>query len=464
MTGANQIGFLPGDAAVNTDNIISSSKKDSNGDNKVMFAMFMRQTSVAQKDVSKVDSNSVDGSYNEFKYKESNIERKDVNPIKEKLDSSKDKIEDFEEQVVEKVSEVLEVDEEQLVETMEMLGFTPIDLLDPAKLAEVTVELTETVDSIELLTSDTFKALMMDLSEMVEELIDELELTPNQFDELVAMMEVAESVEITPELTEMIEETVAKPDNDANLEMPIKSAEVEDTQELETSEKTPENEMTETVMSSEVKEDDAETESSGFEFKQEHKSDNESNEVVTHHVVTEQQVVEGDYTVQVEPAVDSYMSTDTVEIIEQIVEKVRTSVNSEISTMEMQLNPENLGKLYINISSKEGNVSAQIMATNDLVKEALENQMIELRENLSQAGIKVDALEVTVASHEFERNLEQDQSRQEQEGARQEEMSNNRRRNISINSLDDLAGLMTEEESLVAQMMLDNGNSVDLTA
>lgn len=32
-----------------------------------------------------------------------------------------------------------------------------------------------------------------------------------------------------------------------------------------------------------------------------------------------------------------------------------------------------------------------------------------------------------------------------------------------MSSMDELAGVMTEEESLVAQMMRDNGNSVDMT-
>jgi flagellar hook-length control protein FliK len=33
-----------------------------------------------------------------------------------------------------------------------------------------------------------------------------------------------------------------------------------------------------------------------------------------------------------------------------------------------------------------------------------------------------------------------------------------------MDSLDELSGLMTEEEILAAQIMKDNGNSVDLTA
>lgn len=71
--------------------------------------------------------------------------------------------------------------------------------------------------------------------------------------------------------------------------------------------------------------------------------------------------------------------------------------------MEMQLNPENLGKVYVNISSKEGVIHAQLAASNEAVRAALETQVADLRQNLNQAGVKVDAVEVTVASHEFER-------------------------------------------------------------
>jgi flagellar hook-length control protein FliK len=33
-----------------------------------------------------------------------------------------------------------------------------------------------------------------------------------------------------------------------------------------------------------------------------------------------------------------------------------------------------------------------------------------------------------------------------------------------VDSLDEISGLMTEEEALVAQIMKDNGNSIDFTA
>ena len=108
-------------------------------------------------------------------------------------------------------------------------------------------------------------------------------------------------------------------------------------------------------------------------------------------------------------------------------------------------------------------MNAQFHATNEVVKEALEAQIATLRESLNQAGVKVDSIEVTIASHEFERNLEQNhQNPEEQMNGREQNVQ--KRRNLNLDSLDELTGMMTEEEALVAQIMKDNGNTVDFTA
>jgi flagellar hook-length control protein FliK len=160
----------------------------------------------------------------------------------------------------------------------------------------------------------------------------------------------------------------------------------------------------------------------------------------------------------------SYTSVDALDLIEQVAENVKVVLANDSTSMEMQLNPENLGKIYLNVSTKEGMVNAQIAAQNEAVKEALETQIATLRENLNQAGVKVDAIEVTVASHEFEKNLEQNEHRGEQQQAEEASAQPSARRSIRMDSLDELSGLMTEEEILAAQIMKDNGNSVDLTA
>jgi flagellar hook-length control protein FliK len=154
---------------------------------------------------------------------------------------------------------------------------------------------------------------------------------------------------------------------------------------------------------------------------------------------------------------------DVDEIIRQIVDYVKVTASNDETTLEMQLNPEHLGKLYIELTAKEGNVSAHITAQNEAVKEALEAQMITLKENLNQAGVKVDAVEVTVGSHEFEKNLEQNARNEEQEAERKEAASK-QMRSIRLDDLDELSGLMTDEEALVAQMMAEQGNTMNLRA
>ena len=154
---------------------------------------------------------------------------------------------------------------------------------------------------------------------------------------------------------------------------------------------------------------------------------------------------------------------DTLDLIRQVTEFTKVTVREAQTTMEMQLNPEHLGKIYIEVTTKEGNVSAHIMTQNELVKEALEAQMAELKQSMNQAGVKVDAVEVTVGSHEFEKNLEQNAKQDERQAEEQEKASPKTRR-INLDELDELSGVMSEEEALVAQIMADHGNSVDYTA
>ena len=181
--------------------------------------------------------------------------------------------------------------------------------------------------------------------------------------------------------------------------------------------------------------------------------------------VAQQQTVRSEEFILPQEAPLPYASqADAYDLIDQIAKNVRVSVSGLETSMEMQLNPEHLGKIYLNITEKEGAVRAQIMTQNTVVKEALETQLVELRQSLNQQGIKVDAIEVTVSTHEFEQNLEQNARHGEQMRQQMEESQKQTRRNLNLNDLDGLTGLMTEEEQLAAQIMRDNGNQVDLTA
>ncbi|MDF2944509.1 MAG: hypothetical protein K0S01_3367 [Herbinix sp.] len=98
--------------------------------------------------------------------------------------------------------------------------------------------------------------------------------------------------------------------------------------------------------------------------------------------------------------------TQLRDIANQIIERIKVSIQPDQTSMELQLNPENLGKVNLSIQSKNGVMTAQFLVQNDISKEAIESQLHTLRETLNQQGIKVEAIEVTVATYAFEQNQE----------------------------------------------------------
>ena len=146
-------------------------------------------------------------------------------------------------------------------------------------------------------------------------------------------------------------------------------------------------------------------------------------------------------------------------IMDQILEHMDIKLNAEESTLQMQLHPEELGTLQVTISAKEGVMTAQFTAESEAVKAVLENQIIQLQDKFDQQNIKVDAIEISVATHGFEQNLQQD----DHDGNYQEEEKKSRVRKIDLGSLEAMEDL-PEEDQVVADMMQLHGNRVDYMA
>ena len=126
----------------------------------------------------------------------------------------------------------------------------------------------------------------------------------------------------------------------------------------------------------------------------------------------------------------------------------------------MQLHPASRGTVQVQIASRGGAVTANFITQNEAVKAALESQMVQLIERFDEQGVKVEAIEVTVQTHEFERNLEQGRGRGQQN---EEPAKKGRIRRINLNDAVSMEN-MEEEDALAADMMAANGNTVDYTA
>ena len=399
-------------------------------------------------------------------------------------------VEEFAKEVQKEVKELLGVDDAQLEAAMKELGLTYQDLMDPVNLANLVMNLTGEDDQLGLLMNADFQELMQNVEVLSKNLLQELGMTPQEVAEVFAQLE-QNAAQITEEVPQQMQEVT---DTQADV---LKVQQTDDVQITE--QKSQVTGLTETnaaatesvesdgnvqnveePVSQEVRVENDQT-ASQQEGQQEEAPENsmtteddasllQQNDTTEKSIFTEhtfQQTVQtirtDNITAAPTTAVPQNVVFNTLDVIRQVSEFTRVMYQGDTTSMEMQLNPENLGKIYVQVTAKEGVVTAHLAVQNEIVKEALENQTIQLRENMNQQGIKVEAVEVTIASHEFERNLEQNQQGSAQDEQR-EQASKSPRRNISMNQLDELSGLMSEEEMLVAKIMRDNGNSVDFTA
>ncbi len=124
----------------------------------------------------------------------------------------------------------------------------------------------------------------------------------------------------------------------------------------------------------------------------------------------------------------------------------------------------NLGTVNVHLSEKQGTLTAEFTTQNEAVKTAVENQLVQLKEQFEQQGIKVDAVEVSVAEKRYGTN-DQD-SKDTAEDAEQSSKVKTRSRRINLSGSGEDTGdseEIDESDMIVADMMARNGNKIDYT-
>ena len=162
-------------------------------------------------------------------------------------------------------------------------------------------------------------------------------------------------------------------------------------------------------------------------------------------------------------SVEEHMQTvqQVREIVQQVVEQIRVQVTADTSEMHLQLNPENLGKVHLSVAMKDGHVTAQFVTENALAKQALESQIQQLRDTLSEQGMKVDRVEVSVSDFDFAQGNQA--NAEEQKEQQKNNMAKSLQRNLKLSDITDDINL-TEAEQVAVQMMRSNGGQVDYIA
>ncbi|WP_443594900.1 flagellar hook-length control protein FliK [Agathobacter sp.] len=387
---------------------------------------------------------------------------------------------DISSQIVERVTDDLDISEDELNNAMQLLGLTAMDLLNPANLAALYCEVTGSVsDPQALVLNADFTALFNDMSEIASENTAQLDLlsqlTASDEGEILntdiissadapGTAEAAGGVNTAEKTVDISYDNTTASGQNINDNADEAADSTQDGSYQNTDEGTSSG-KTGTGVTSGENTDKTQTKvqvdnslDNSDERVLHHEDDAHSENLALHVSGSEQLNTDTSFELS-QPQNRSHV--DTTDIIRQIVDSISISNTTEESAIELQLTPESLGRMYINVSQKNSEITARIAVSNEAVKEALQTQMVNLKEALNNSGIRVNEVEITVASHEFERNLEQGAAND----SRQQESTNSYNgSNSSDSSIDSDMLPPHDRERLVTQIMRDNGNSVDFTA
>ncbi len=375
-----------------------------------------------------------------------------------------DKVKEVTDEIRDKIKEEFDVTDEDIERALEVLGMTMMDLLDEGNLTDFVVELTGMENAVELLVSPEISGQLSDVSDFIQETItklsEELDIPANELTELLKDAEadfgvIEEQPSDIP--VEVIVETTEQTAETTNTKPHAEMERSENNDDRQVKEKETDlilSEEKEVVLKEEKAPQEKQTsQNSQGDFVKHDTPEPAVNPVINNFADAVGEVFEMRFDERVNP----------VQIIEQIVEAAKITLNQEVTTMELMLNPESLGKINMMVSMKEGIVTATLTAQNETAREAIESQIVILKENLNNQGIKVEAVEVTVESHAFDANANQNQNNGFDEQREQAQKKNNRP--LRLDSLDELnMEELTEEERIVMDMMASEGNQINFTA
>ena len=455
------------------DNYLSTSQK-SNG-------------AAASKTASKTQSNNVKVA-NQSKAKSTSDKVSDVNSGNSVNSLNQKSIDKVNEKIADEVKDVLGIDDDTFANAMTALGLSPLDLLESNNLAKLVLFVNGSSDFTDLLTDENMMNQLNELSDILGNLNweDLSGMSKSDFLEEVedfnAKSQTGSDV-FKEDAPALAQETAVDAADSGNTSENVSAEEsATNTNNVSTEKKSVQGETTVNTSdnSSDTKVEVSVTkseESSSQQSSSSSQSEDDMSEVTHDQTISEddvttdnQHTVRNDFVQNLNQAVndtvqvakpESVRMQQMVDIVNQVVERIKVSIGTESTSMEMQLNPEHLGKLLLNVSSKNGVMTAVFSVQSEEARAALESQMYTLRENLELRELKVDAVEVNVSDFDFshsDQTMSGDQSKADNGNGKQmkfdfddeassEEMISNE-----------------EKEAVRKQVMRDNGSQIDFTA
>jgi len=390
------------------------------------------------------------------------------------------------EQIIAQLKEMLGITDDELLVGMENLELQPFDLLNVNNMAQLVASVSGEDSTIGLVANEELYAALQDITEMVgtqvNNLLENTGLTSEELEAVLQKLQELqqqnldnqiENAEILPEEAldnlagSSMQETAQKQVTEGPVIIHEDNTTAKD-QSAKEYDQLPENQQEDLVqMDTKSQTQNAERESKDNEPGKETKNFGQNNTAQNFQnqldALNDSTAAEG---------VAKFTSESTESIMKQLADLVKIVKNENLTEMELQLHPASLGTVNVSLTTKGGVVTAEFTTQNEAVKAAIEAQASQLRANLEEQGVKIEAIEVSVESHQMERDLdkngqEQQRQSQEQETGRIQGMRRNRS-TINLRAFmngEELEGEMQGADDatrIAMEIMAANGNTMDL--
>ena len=413
-----------------TTNSISNAKPSVSFDNAISAAL-TAGTKDNSKQTNKVSNTDIKKAAD--KQENVQVENEDIN---KHSDSITNKLEEIAAEVKEKIKETFDVTDEQFEEAMAMLGLGMLDLLQPDSLKQLVAAVNGQNDMLSILLNEDLSSGLQDLLGFLGE----------------QMKVLSDSLNISDEQLKGIVEAALNSQDESKKNVNM----VDVPEEAEGNLKN--TETVTNVIEEKLTLVNEQSKNNSGSMSKEHQSS--MNKAGTQELQTASNLAQEISNSFSKVLVSGDEAINAADIVKQVIDSVKISQTQQLQNIEVALNPENLGKITVNVTARDGIVTARLVAENEQVKQALESQMVTLKEKFENQGIKVDAVEITVQSHSFEanENLKGNDSQEENAGKK----SPGR---LKLDSLDDLEESELSDEEVRARDSIKNGvSSVEYSA
>lgn len=330
-----------------------------------------------------------------------------------------DKVNEAVQDVKDTIKDELDVSDEDIAKAMEVIGMTATDLLSVVKVTELVGELTGT-DAITLITDDDMLSRLTSVLDVVN----------------AAQQDIADMSGVN---VEDVSDVIATANTEADVNKDVTDNVVSNNQPAAIEESLSD------MLAKKITTDGS--------AKQQNNAGEQNHNTETYGSVADNMIQSmSDSFADIITEDTAYVSE--ADIVNQVIDQIKLTSGKELTSIEVMLNPERLGSVHVTVSAKNGILTAQIAAQNEQVKTALENQMTTLRENFENQGIKVDAVEITVMTHQFEAGQNFGQNESER---KQSERKLNKK--LDLSAYDDEVDDEFSDDELRRKDSIQNGNS-----